>query len=384
MPVPIQSGVITAMSSDTITASEIEFNINDNNGVLLGTLSYVAPTWTFIQGSLSSDSQHFATLEATLNAGGSLGFLSGETLSITLNSVVYSIPLFPSLPESIELFLDTQGTLFTDASYIGVYDGDGSITTESITSADITDEVLPDETYNTLYVNDRVDANKDVSDETIESIILSDTNAIEEVEDSTVEYINLIELIDLDDEVERSDTLIILDSTYTESEERTLDEINISEDAEEMGDSSDEVLSITDYQISEYSDSATPLVRYQLPDYPMNDVVLQSLSEPYSDSRFFRFGPFDFGTTSLKHLAVIELATKSDNNIYVCLEYNYNFGSTYRTSKFVKLSKKGFAHIPITAVNFNVIVLTIGKDLLKFDYLKLAHKFVDRSSTRGI
>lgn len=103
-----------------------------------------------------------------------------------------------------------------------------------------------------------------------------------------------------------------------------------------------------------------------------------------SQAKFFRFGPVDFNTRILKHMAVVEIAVEVDSDVYVALEYNYDSSATYKTTVFKKANSNGIVHLPVSAINFKIVFLVLSTDTFNINYIRLHHKYVGKSTMRGV
>lgn len=388
MPKPSPSYFLNNAAYSGASTSDFTVTISDTGGTVLGTITYAGAASSFTAGAVISNPLETVIVVIVLDFGANLDFAYGDQIVLTFggptNPTVIYIELDPSF-KNIDgdiLYMDTQGVLFTDVGLTTFYTGNGGITDDSIVTVEATDDDVLDETYETLYLSEGVDG--DNTGESAELISIVEGYS-EDAEIFYTDAIVLEELTDDDNTDQTVDTVLVLDSIFVEGHIEHVDNVSLVDVVDLMTGEVEENISIVDTDYSNFSTITDPGTRFQVPVYPVDITVLASLSEKENleGSKFFRVGPLDFDTRSLKHMAVIELGMSTDANVYCALEYNYNNSETYKITSFRPVSSKGFVHIPVSAVNFNLILMVVETADFKLDYIKIGHKYVDRSNVRG-
>ena len=387
MPVPVQSGVINNITYSTDSASDFTVTVSDSYDEVLGTYVWDgdAGTGVFTVGSLSPNPLGVAKIRFILDAGVDLDLSHGDTLSIdwdlagVATTVIF---LYPAYPPTTYYYLDAIGNLFTGTLFTALFDG--IVESEILSPTEANDDNVYNETYENLYLTDSQDSDN-VVDEVDDTITLSDALAFNESEEETEESLILIETILVEIEENTNDTTLVLDSILEEGEIEIQELLNISDTTTYIAvDETEDNISLIESSKLGFSTNVAPYTLFQIPDYPVDQDVLGNLGVNIEDSRFFKLGTFDLGTRALKHISVIELGIETSSDLYVALEYNYNKTATYKTTNFRKVNPDGFVHIPVTAINFNIIILALETTELKLEYVKIAHKYVDNRNTRGV
>lgn len=90
----------------------------------------------------------------------------------------------------------------------------------------------------------------------------------------------------------------------------------------------------------------------------------------------------DFKLRGIKALESVAVGTNLTENLYVAVDYRYDYQSTFQTTAWMQCNKEGVVYPTISAVEFRIRIKTDTYDDFELDYLHLNYKIVDKRSSR--
>lgn len=90
----------------------------------------------------------------------------------------------------------------------------------------------------------------------------------------------------------------------------------------------------------------------------------------------------DFKRRGMKHIEEMQFGVSADMTLYAAIDYRYDKGEVFKTTRWVRLNKEGVAKIPCTAVEFKVRLKADVLGSFDISYIKFQHKYVDQRFTR--